>query len=293
MISNKASTIFVLLLLLIYPIIGSSQRVIPPQWIVNTPKASNSTYELKIFKINSSNIRDAKSKLPDEAAYYMERSFNVKGVAVQTDEISHVYENGKRKSVEIMNFTDTVYTQSDMIKVTLRVVDDYQCNNDVYFLCAIPNPDVRFVKYDKMTVTSKYGVKGLWRSAIVPGWGQLYKGAKVKGGLMLGGTVVLAGGIVYTECMRADYWKKQRNGYAKNTAQKQFYYKKEKGFATARNICIGGLCALYVYNLVDAVVAPGARYVKVSRTDRNGNVYTLAPSMNYDGSPMLAGSIRF
>lgn len=127
----------------------------------------------------------------------------------------------------------------------------------------------------------------------MPGWGQFYKRSYLKGGLILGGSVLLAGGIVYTECMRADYWKKQRNGYANGTEQIQFYYQKEKNFAIARNVCIGGLCALYVYNLIDAIVAPGARYVKVSKTDRNGNVYTLAPTINYDGSPMLTCSVRF
>lgn len=189
------------------------------------------------------------------------------------------------------NSLEVITTEGKPIQLKAKIVDEYF---DGYQMTTLYQVGITQNSYfDDTYVTTQYGVKGLWRSAIVPGWGQLYKRSYIKGGLMLGGTVVLAGGIVYTECMRADYWKKQRNGYAKNTAQKQFYYKKEKGFATARNICIGGLCALYVYNLVDAVVAPGARYVKVSRTDRNGNVYTLAPSMNYDGSPMLAGSIRF
>lgn len=294
--SSKQYNIIILIisLLILYPIKGLSQNNwSAPQWLTNTPSPSNPTYEFKTFRIQSRNIKDAKSKLPDEVAYYMERNFSVRGASIEVSDVSHIYKNGKLNSVEIEKITDTVYTIADKVNIKLRVIDEYQTDRDVYFLCAIPNPETQYVVYDQMTVTSNYGVKGLWRSAIVPGWGQFYKRSYLKGGLILGGSVLLAGGIVYTECMRADYWKKQRNGYANGTEQIQFYYQKEKNFAIARNVCIGGLCALYVYNLIDAIVAPGARYVKVSKTDHNGNVYTLAPTINYDGSPMLAGSIRF
>lgn len=43
------------------------------------------------------------------------------------------------------------------------------------------------------------------------------------------------------------------------------YNTKADNCENARNICIGAAAALYVYNLIDAIVAPGARRVIVKR----------------------------
>ena len=106
-------------------------------------------------------------------------------------------------------------------------------------------------------MTSKYGAAGLL--SVIPSVGQFYKGSYVKGGLILGGEIIAAGGIILCENTRASYIKKMHE-QPKYAAE---YNSLADSWETGRNICIGVAAAIYVYNLIDALVTPGARRVKV------------------------------
>lgn len=153
------------------------------------------------------------------------------------------------------------------INIVCRTIDEYweKSQNGLYqchLLYAIENSSNPSYAQDHIRVTSAYGARGLWRSMIVPGWGQMHKGSYVKGGIMLGGTVVLAGGIIFTESMRKSCYAQIGQTHS-STAIKQLSAN-AANWAIGRNICIGTAAALYVYNLVDAIVAPGARRVVVT-----------------------------
>ncbi len=287
--SNYYISKIIFFLLVMYPFVGYSKQEVEPKWIKNTPCANNNTYEFKTFMIQSRSLREAKLRLPDEVAYYMERNFTVKGVTIKTTEVKHVYNNGKLSSLEIEEINDTVYTAAEKVDVKLRVIDEYKIGENVYFLCAIPNLNAKFIEYDKIAVTSSYGGHGVWRSAIVPGWGQLYKGSKLKGGLIMGGTVATIGGIIVTDCVRSDYVRKISK--TKSVEIKRAYATKADHYAMGRNVCIGALAALYIYNIIDAAVAPGARRVVVK--DRKDRRYSFLPSTTDDGGPALSAFMRF
>ena len=100
-----------------------------------------------------------------------------------------------------------------------------------------------------------------------------------QGGLIAGGAVVLAGGALVSENLR-----NVNNGKIDQTHSaevKKHYNNLANNFSTIRNVCLGGLAALYIYNIVDALVAPGARRVIV------------APSATPDGQYGIAVSYRF
>lgn len=293
--------IYIFIVFILVPLFVNAQTSskYEPRWMIELPEPQNNTFVYETYQAVSSTIESARNECLQEL---ISKSEMKNGMLVYSDKSLNmsVEQSVKNNSFdEIVNIKGNFNTdiKTNEVKLYVNKIDEYWeiDKNGKYILTTLyAKSELKSSPlFDDIELTSSYGVKGLWRSAIVPGWGQFYKRSYLKGGLILGGSVLLVGGIVYTECMRADYWKKQRNGYANGTEQIQFYYQKEKNFAIARNVCIGGLCALYVYNLIDAIVAPGARYVKVSKTDHNGNVYTLAPTINYDGSPMLAGSIRF
>jgi hypothetical protein len=126
---------------------------------------------------------------------------------------------------------------------------------------------------------------------IIPGWGQFHKGSNLKGGLILGGTAVCAAGIVFTEGVRADYNTRMLQTYDVNLIRS--YQTKRDNFTTARNICIGATAALYLYNLIDAIAAPGAQRLVVKRQDSKGNNYAFVPSVSMEGAPMMTAAITF
>ena len=153
------------------------------------------------------------------------------------------------------------------INMVCRTIDEYweKSQNGQYqchLLYAVANSSNPSYAQDHISVTSSYGARGLWRSMIVPGWGQMHKGSYAKGGVILGGTVALAGGIIFTESMRQSCIT-QINQTHSSTAIKQLAANMTN-WSIGRNICIGAIAALYAYNLVDAIVAPGARRVVVT-----------------------------
>lgn len=163
------------------------------------------------------------------------------------------------------------------ITLTTSVVDEYWeyagGRYTVTDLYTVKDNNSRTGRYtDRITLTTHYGAGPVFMS-LIPGAGQLYKGSKTKGGLIMGGAVVCAGGIVACESMRHTYVNK-RTEYPQHF---DFYNKRVSTWNTARNICIGVGAALYVYNLIDAAVAPGRRRVKVERS--GAPVFSAAPAV--------------
>lgn len=265
-----------------------------PQWMRKLPKPLNNTYNFQTFHIDERSIYSAMKQLPDVAAFYMEREYNISGVTVQTFELRDEHSNGRNDSYQLQKINDTVYTESGKVNVRLTVIDEYLADDGVYFLCTVPDPNSHKVMYDDFELTTQYGTQGLWRSAIVPGWGQFHKGSYVKGGLILGGTAVLIGGIVATETVKTDYVR--RIGETHDADYKRLYAKRADQFSTARNICIGALGALYLYNLIDAIAAPGARRVVVKGGKTSGSSwhsYNITPASPDGMSIGMAFSLTF
>ena len=90
---------------------------------------------------------------------------------------------------------------------------------------------------------------------------------------------------------RADYARKIAQTH--NINHIKTYSTKADHFATARNICIGAAAALYVYNLIDAIAAPGARRIVVHRRNGNGQTYSFVPAVMPDGSAGMIAAVTF
>ena len=173
---------------------------------------------------------------------------------------------GKRTQNTVQTFQMECTEDDKNITLTTRAIDEYWEKSDYgnficYILYTVPDTNYTGGSYDdEIKLTSSYGSKGFFMS-LIPGVGQLYKGSKMKGACIMGGEILLIGGIIATESLRSSYVKKM------NEQPKFFqtYNTKADNCENARNICIGAAAALYVYNLIDAIVAPGAKRVIVKK----------------------------
>ena len=266
-----------------------------PQWKRKTPQPlpGNGTYTFVVTDAETLSLDMGRKKCFQMLS--LDRGLlNTVTMSYKSEEIissSQQQTNGNFKEHIDEKSLEIITTEGKPIQLKARIVDEYYDTKrsllSTLYQVGIA-PDAYF---DDVYVTDKYGGRGLWRSAIIPGWGQFHKGANLKGGLILGGTALLVGGIVYTETMRKDYMNKIEKTHV--AEHKRAYATKSDNFAMGRNICIGALGALYVYNLIDAIVAPGARYVKFSRVDRSGNSYVLTPTVTATGDPAMAMAITF
>ena len=165
-------------------------------------------------------------------------------------------ENIDEKSFEVITM------DGKPIQLKAHIVDEYfdvRSNSltTLYQVAVHPNSI-----FDYVNVTSQYGIQHVWPSFLVPGAGQMVKGDWLKGGLMMGGAALFAGGIAGTELTRQVYLGKIEQ-QSRNDKAVKIYANRASNLAIGRNICIGGLCAVYIYSIIDAFVAPGARRVEV------------------------------
>lgn len=274
-----------------------SSEKLRPQWLRKLPQPTNSTFTYKTASASAPSLDAAREKCLTEL---LSESGLKNGVVVVSDyksqeRLSQTWNNGLLAETYKMETQTETSARSTEVKLYVEKIAEYweQNGSGNYHVTRL------FAKseleqaplFDNVELTAHYGARGLWRSAIVPGWGQFHKGANLKGGLILGGCAALAAGVVFTENQRSDYVRKI--GKTHSAELKRTYATKRDHFATGRNICIGAIAALYVYNLIDAVAAPGAQRIVVHPRSGGRGTYAFAPAILDDGAPVLAASVTF
>jgi len=102
-----------------------------------------------------------------------------------------------------------------------------------------------------------YGLRPLWRSALVPGWGQVYKGHRTKGKFLMIASLASASVSI------SAYVAAEREGSlalsSRREADREYHRDMEDIFRSVSllsGVVAGGL---YVYSLVDAAATPGKK----------------------------------
>lgn len=256
-------------------IVNKSDKI-TPRWIksVSSIERYNSTYEFKLIEDEGPSLSSMKKGRLTHLGSYLQQTNKIDGVIDQNIELINNDEGSIQNTTHKFSFK----THTSVEQFECELIDDYWEEVEIgdytmyryYTLYAVSTPG-EIADFDEFSTTTFYGARGLWRSAIVPGWGQFHKGSYLKGGLILGGTAALIGGVVATETIKTDYAR--RIGETHDADYKRLYAKRVDQFSTARNICLGALGALYVYNLIDAIAAPGARRVVVKEKGSSGSRY--------------------
>ena len=268
-----------------------------PRWVQKLPKPTNPTFTYEVKSAFAPTLDAAREKCLAEliAGSGLKNGVVTVSGYQSKERLSQVWENGKLTERVDYDSHTTTQAQGNEVKLYVEDIAEYwerDKSGDYYLTKLYAKSELgKAPLFDNVELTTRYGARGLWRSAIIPGWGQFYKGSNLKGGLFLGGTALLAGGVVFTENQRSDYRRKIMRTH--DVGLINSYSTKADHFATARNICIGAAAALYLYNLIDAVVAPGARRIVVKKRNPLVKDYAVAPSVSPDGSPVMAASLTF
>lgn len=289
-----------MLMLSLFIMAASAQTVsmdkVKPQWLHKLPVTTNPSFKYNLASSSATSMEAARNKCLAEliSSYGLSQGVVILSEYKSNEKLSQVWNNGKLTEQVDYETNTTTSAKSKKSEIFVEKIDEYwtRDNSGTYYLTTLYARSElgRKPLFDDVEKTTKYGARGLWRSAIVPGWGQFYKGSNLKGGLILGGTVLLTAGIIFTENQRSDYIRKISKTHDANL--KRQYSTKSDHFATGRNVCIGATAALYIYNLIDAIVAPGARRILVKKRS-NGNIYSILPSISEDGNPVMMASITF
>jgi hypothetical protein len=131
--------------------------------------------------------------------------------------------------------------------------------------------------------TDRYGGDAFWRSALLPGWGQMYKGSKTKGLFIIAGEAAFIGGLVATENLRASYMKKILETHQADAIRT--YARNADTMKNMRNLCITGAAVLYLYNIIDAIAAPGSKHLITRK--QTFALYPVSNGLQYMGAGLV------
>ncbi len=266
---KRTFIIYVLLLLFIAATpfnanAGTKSDKRKPAWLKNTPKALNDSYTFKVVVVdNGQTLSGSRLLARAELTRYIQKEFNIQVSEELTNESETTQNNDNSDYKDKEIYTYNVKSDEEGVTISCERVDEYYEIYEeegvrifkLYTLFAVSNGK-KSAMFDNFRLTEKYGFSA---RALVPGWAQMHKGDMGKGITIIATEVAAIGGIIYTENVRAAYISKMHSQprFAKE------YKLRADNFEIARNCCIGAAAAIYVYNLIDAIVAPGARRVIV------------------------------
>lgn len=263
---NKKFFIFIIFIISFFsPVFLNAEPT--PRWVKKgvkelDKKRSNDSYSFHIFHQSKENKYNFEIDHFKPLIDYVDSEYHVSNPELIVDSIPS---NGTLPTTYMITFEkdgkeNTVYA---------RKVDGYQKFEDYpdgsfdyksYQLYAISNPGVTTPSFDQFVLTRKYGIKPVFMS-IIPGLGQIYKGEAAKGYSFLGVEAAMVVSIIYSSD-RVHHWIKQAK---QNPEFYDSYDSKAKSFRDWRMFCFIAGGGLYIYNLLDAAIAKGARYVEVKR----------------------------
>jgi hypothetical protein len=141
-----------------------------------------------------------------------------------------------------------------------------------WVLFKIPRPGVN----PDIALKQGYGLSPIWKSALIPGWGQRYKGESRKGSKFLISTATAGAATFIAFYMSDSYYQKAIN--ERDIDNRKFYNTwsdRSYTIGIISGLITGGL---YGYNIFDAITAPGAKKYAQSSTEENHRLFAT-----YDG----------
>ncbi len=182
---------------------------------------------------------------------------------------------GTEMKVRVSGGNITVDGDGSLI-VKSRIVDEYieympGQGYRVYLLVqTAKNPTLDF---ESVNVTDRYPFS---MRAFVPGMAQIHKGSTGKGIAFISAEVVMIGGVVAFECMRSYYDGKVSTTH--NSDAVKAYIDNARVMSGLRNGFIAGAVAVYVWNVIDGIVAKGERHIMVGEASCRISPYVVPDS---------------
>ena len=235
-----------------------------PQWVSKgeaslNARRTNDTYYFKVIQNIGSDVQQLRHANTNALADYIGKRNQVEGM--ELTDLSNSTGTSGTTTRESYNMIFKNKFSTDAFYA--RLVDEYWESNGFqytyYALYAVSANGSVKPSFDRFEVSRSYGAAPAVMS-IIPGVGQLYKGQKLKGSLMLGGAAVGVGAIILCENRRSYYQTRiiEEPKFARD------WSKKSNNWETGRNIAIGATAALMVWSVIDAAVTPGITRIKVS-----------------------------
>jgi len=232
----------------------------PPWMYGDMPKKQNSSYYFKVTHGQGASLLEARSNALSGLLSELAQS---QGVTVRGSSILQTISTEKNGILdEQSTFQSSYNIESNGFKARFEVVDEYvDADKRCWMLFAVAHNPAR-VAFDRVEFTTDYNASAVWRSALVPGWGQMYKRSTAKGVAILSSEVAAVAGIFVCSNLSDSYYNKAL--VERNSRVREQYQDRATTYRNIRNGFIVAAGAIYAYNIVDAISAKGAKRYKLA-----------------------------
>lgn len=280
---NKRSCAIIIALLLFGPLLHSQKVVatsdkVAPHWTqrVDDIVRYNASYEYKVVESEGPNLQSLKDNRLINFALFMQQVNKIDGtIERNTLGVNHNGNIDTKTTHKLSYKTNTSVHEFECVLIDeywkLIAYPDGSKTYRLFSLFAVSTTPNGKVNFDSYSLSTHYRLsEGLVRS-LIPGWGQIYKGSMAKGLSIIGAEAVGVGGIVACMSMKSSYEKLMYE----DPRHLEEYSLLADTWTNIGYGCIAFTAAIYIYNLIDAAVAPGARRVI---TQPKYGQFTLLPT---------------
>ena len=219
--------ILFLVLVLHSPVLSST-----PKWATKTPVGKHHLYAVGVGEASS--LYEARRlSISDAMRVFSEQ----RNVTVESRFRSLTTQDKRQIEDEV-----SVRGASTTLK-GLRLVETYESRQQsqhlVWTLMSLPSTNE----------ISRWST--IWRSTLLPGWGQFYQGKTGRGAAFLAGTVVGVGGALYTAARQTDFEDQASGSTVPST--RHYYYDQADKYHQGNVAFVALAVVSYAINLADAI----------------------------------------
>lgn len=264
--SLKLTTLFLLLagLCLAQQVIDKSDSK-KPGWFSGNTNIDSKFFKYFVSKGTSSSIDTArKLAIQNVLLDYAQFLGSEYVVNIETfNKINNTQDNGNIKTTTSFEFIGKIHGKEQSFTIPCFTIVEYYWEREMFngksqyqywILVRIPYKE----EDCNLPIHPNFAKSALWRSAILPGWGQMYIGYKTKGTIILTTTAILVSGFTTSQILYANNWNNYTNSLKLGRSDDaQVYKSNADDWLLIRNINLVALGSVYVYNLVDALTKKG------------------------------------
>jgi hypothetical protein len=228
-------------------------------WVDGMFPAKKGAFEYRVAQGEGATLSDARKDafsglLNDLGNQFGKTTINSQTIAEIKSSLN--YTPGSEKYDEDTKTVTTHRIDREGFKVSFTKVSEYyEYNHGRYLLWELYEVAPEEFTAVRPEYTTHYGGSALWRSMVIPGWGQFHKKKTGKGILFLATEAVAVSGVAFCEIRRSDNWRKSTETTNINITKE--YRNRADSWQLRRNIFIGAAAGMYLWNVLDAALAKG------------------------------------
>ena len=242
-----------------------------PQWVLQKPRPANDTYLYVVERGVGATEMEARNRA---MGLVYRSTIERLALAIDLASINSAITNGS-------NYGET----SEAMNVPVNKVCEYMQREGsqyvVYVLCQVAQYGNVPALLTPFTQCNQLAKSQYIAHSFVPGLAQIKKGSVGKGTAFIVSEAVLVGGVVAAECLQRYY--ALQISMTKNSTLKQRYAQNANICQISRNVGIGCVAAVYVWNVIDGMVAKGKTQIPLGTAELR-----LAPYADYESGGVAA-----